>query len=72
MGAPDPQKVYERAFMEGELDPFDFMLAEQLGMTVAQMRETLSNQEYLQWRAFYVWRNAQQELEAKTVKGIRG
>lgn len=72
MGAPDPQTQYERAFMEGDLDPFDFMLAEALGMSVQHMRDTLSNQEYLQWRAFYVWRNAKAELEAKTVKGVRG
>ena len=58
--------------MDGRLDPFDFTLAEQLHMTVADMRERMSNQEYLQWRAFYVWRNAQQELDAKPLKAVPG
>lgn len=62
------QTVYERAFMEEELDPFDFLLAESIGMGVQQMRDTLSNQEYIQWRAFHVWRNAQRDLELKTQK----
>lgn len=52
--------------MEGELDTFDFELALELGMTIEQLRGTLSNLEYLQWRAFFVWRNAQIELEAKS------
>lgn len=49
--------------MEGALDPFDFALAEQLGMTVQQMNDQLSNDEYLSWRAFYVYRNAMKELD---------
>jgi hypothetical protein len=53
--------------MEGALDPFDFGLAEALGMTVETMRDTMANNEYLQWRAFHVWRAAQVELAAKTV-----
>jgi hypothetical protein len=34
-------------------------------MSVARMRDELSNVEYRQWRAFYVWRHAMQELAAK-------
>lgn len=67
----DPQKRFERAFMEGELDPFDFVLAESLHMTVEEMRDRMSNNEYLQWRAFYVWRNAEQELAEKTAEAKR-
>ena len=52
--------------MLGERDPFDYQLAEALGWrSVAAMHAGLSNAEYLQWRAFYAWRNAQVELERK-------
>ena len=69
-GVPDLQTQYERAFMQGELDPFDFQLAEALGMTVQRMRDTISNQEYLQWRAFYVYRDAQEKLAATPLKAV--
>jgi hypothetical protein len=54
--------VYERAFMEEEMDPFDFVLAERLRMSIRAMRETLGNDEYLAWRAFHVYREAMLEL----------
>lgn len=54
--------IYERAFMEGELDPFTFSLAENLHMTVAQLEATMSNAEYLQWAAFFTYRKAMAEL----------
>jgi hypothetical protein len=56
------QATFERALMEGELDPFDFMLAERLGMTLAQVGE-MSNNEYIRWRAFHVWRQAMAEMK---------
>jgi hypothetical protein len=53
--------------MEGERDPFDYLLAEALGgMTVAEMRDRMSNHEYLEWRAFFKYRAAQQKLAADT------
>lgn len=60
--------TYERAFMEGSLDAFDFLLAERLGMTVGELRDRMSNDEYLQWRAYIKWRNAMQELELKSAQ----
>ena len=51
--------------MEGELDPFDFTLAEALGMTIEQLQQSMGNGEYLQWRAFYVYRNAMEDLAVK-------
>jgi len=54
--------------MTDELDPFDWVLAEALGMTVERLRSTMSNPEYHSWRAFYVYRAAQQELAAKARK----
>ena len=51
--------------MEGSVDPFDFILAESLHMTVADMHDRMSNQEYAGWRAFYVYRAAMRELAAQ-------
>lgn len=57
--------MFERAFMEEDLDPFEFVLAENLHMTVAQLREQISTHEYVQWQAFYVYRKAMTDLESK-------
>jgi len=51
--------------MEEERDPFDYMLAEALGRTVAELNASISNAEYIEWRAFYTWRNAKADLELK-------
>jgi hypothetical protein len=49
--------------MLGERDPFDYMLAEALGWrSVAAMRAGMGNGEYIEWRAYHTWRNAQAEL----------
>lgn len=34
---------------------FEFSLARELGMTVAEMRERMSNAEFEQWRVFRRW-----------------
>lgn len=54
--------------MEEARDPFDYWLAETLHRTVEEVRQTISNAEYLEWRAYLVWRNAQQDLEVKAAK----
>jgi hypothetical protein len=54
--------------MEEEIDPFDFLLAESLHMTIAEMQDRMSNAEYVAWRAFYVYRNAQEEMALKARK----
>lgn len=64
----DPQHEFERAFMTGQLDPFDFVLAERLGMTVEEMLNRISNREYLMWRAFYRYRNEMERLEWERAK----
>ena len=56
------QQTFERALMEGELDPFDFLLAEQLGITLAQVG-AMSNNEYLRWRAWHVYRTAMANMK---------
>lgn len=54
--------------MTGDLDPFDFQLAENLGMTVARLRDEIPNSELLAWQAFYEWRAAQREVADKEPK----
>lgn len=51
--------------MEGTIDPFDFILAAELGMTVAEMHARVGNVEYHAWHSFMVWRRAMQDLAAK-------
>ncbi len=48
------------------------MLAEKLGRTVAELRASLSNAEYVEWRAFHTWRHAMQEFEMEKAKAERG
>jgi hypothetical protein len=55
------QQTFERALMEGELDQFPFVLAEKLGLTLAQVG-AMSNHEYLRWQAWYVYRTAMEEM----------
>jgi hypothetical protein len=50
--------------MEGDLDTFDFILAEALGKSLAEIGD-LSNDEVVRWQAFYTYRTAMRELEAK-------
>lgn len=50
--------------MENEVDAFDFVLAEALGMSLTEVR-ALPNTEHEEWRAFYEWRRAMQEFEMK-------
>jgi hypothetical protein len=45
----------------GELDTFPFILGEKLGKTIEEI-DRLSHQEYLMWRAFFVYRNALQDM----------
>ena len=54
--------TFERALMEGDLDPFDFVLAEKLGMTLAQV-DAMSNNEYLRWKAYAVYQRAMAEMK---------
>lgn len=47
----------------------EFALAEKLGMTVARLRDDLSNQEFVEWQVFWGWRKQIQELEVATKSG---
>lgn len=54
--------------MTGLLDPFDYVLAEALGMTVEDMQTRMSNDEFLRWKAFYRYRQEMRELAMKEAK----
>lgn len=60
------RKAYEKALALKEADPFPFFLAEKLGMTVADLRARMSYDEYVQWRAFWSWRNWMNAPPAQT------
>lgn len=47
--------------MEGTLDQFDFVLAERLGKTLAEIG-AMSNNEYLRWKAWHVYRAAMKDM----------
>lgn len=47
--------------MEGELEQFPFILAESLGITLAQV-EAMSNNEYLRWQAWHTYKRAMDEM----------
>lgn len=49
--------------MEGTLDPFDYVLAEALGERLPVVR-SWPNAEIVEWRAFYVYREAMQNRES--------
>ena len=60
-----PSFAAERALMLGEMDPFEFALAEKLGRSVEELKATVSAGELVRWRAFWVWRAAQVEHAQK-------
>ncbi len=47
---------------------FDHFLAAKLGMTVEQMRHTVSSDEYVNWSVYYA-RKAQREQLARLLSG---
>jgi hypothetical protein len=50
--------------MEGDLDTFDFVLALDLGRTLAEL-SAMSMREWLAWRAYYTYRAAMSQMEAR-------
>lgn len=55
---------YERAFVDGSLASDEFVVASHLSMTVDDLRRTMPNNEFHQWRAFLVYRKAMQDHAA--------
>lgn len=48
---------------------FDYMLAEKLGMPVAEMRRRMSAAEWLGWYVYLARKNQRQELELMKARG---
>lgn len=48
---------------------FEFFLAEKTGRTVAELREQMSNDEFLHWQMYYARIAQQQELERLKAQG---
>jgi hypothetical protein len=61
----------ERSFALDETDTFPFILARDLGWSVAQL-DALPHREYVQWRAFYTWEAAMRDFEARKRAARRG
>ena len=55
------RKAHERALALEEVDPFPFLLARSLGMTLAELDARVGYDEYLRWRAFFNWESWQRE-----------
>lgn len=47
------------------IDPFDFVLAEKLGRTVAEIHAEMSMAEWVAWSRFYAVRRQAEELAAR-------
>lgn len=56
--------------MRGDIDPLDFVLAETLGKSLAEIRD-LDNAEFIEWRAFRKVRDALTELHSRPRAGRR-
>lgn len=50
--------------MQGDLDAYDFVLAERLHKTLGEVR-AMPNSEIVVWRAWDTYRNAMRELASK-------
>lgn len=50
--------------MLGKLDPLDFVLAENLGLSLGQVRD-LPNAEHVEWRAFFKYRHEMEKLHGR-------
>lgn len=53
--------------MLGTRDTFDYVLAQDLGMPLHAVRE-LPNAEVMEWRAYYKYRHAMDDLEARSAR----
>jgi hypothetical protein len=62
-------------YLEMERDPsleFEFFLCSKLGgMTVDEMRERMSNEEFVRWSVYFGRKAQREELEMKRAKGRR-
>ncbi len=58
----EPAKASYREFEDRPDLEFDYFLARELRMTVGQMRQTVTGEEYLGWSTFYKRKHQREEL----------
>ena len=51
--------------MTEDADPYEYILAERLGMTRGELLQRMSNDEYVWWQAFDVYREAMRKLHGR-------
>jgi hypothetical protein len=51
--------------MTGEADAGEFVLAERLGRTVEELRQSMTHEEFVRWQAFFVYRHAMDQSQWK-------
>lgn len=52
----------------GEIDPFEYRLARDLGRTLGELRHAIGHDEYIAWRAYYTWEAAMLDFEARKAR----
>jgi hypothetical protein len=57
-----PTRPPTKAFEDNSALEFDFYLAEQLHMTVGEMRTRMANDEWVRWSVYYARKAQRQEL----------
>lgn len=60
-----PLRQRTKAFDESAALEFEFFLAAELGMTVAQLRHEMDNGEFVAWGVYYGRKAQEQELAAQ-------
>jgi hypothetical protein len=60
-----PPKAAYLTFEDDPSEEFDFFLARELRMTVADMRERMSMDEYTRWYVYYGRKSQREELSRK-------
>lgn len=48
--------------MTGEEDPLEYVLARELGMTLAELAARMGAGEWVRWRAFYIFEGAMKQF----------
>jgi hypothetical protein len=66
-----PKVAYQTLEANPELE-FEHFLAEKLSRTVTELRDSLSNEEFIRWSVYYARQAQRDELEAKRGKGVAG
>lgn len=67
-----PKATYREMASDGFDLEFEFYLAERLGRTVAELRASLSQREFVEWGVYFGRKAQRQEMAVKTARNARG